>query len=122
MFDAAIQSTQSVPQVERGVVDKIFWKGVALLESVGKAEPYILSLRTEIEQLIEASLLPLSAYAREYDQFIEFHMLKIEDALAKFNLDEMDAKEIKGRVLFFCRGWDILPFNLSLLFYFKLTI
>ena len=100
MFDAAIQSTQSVPQVERGVVDKIFWKGVALLESVGKAEPYIQSLRTEIEQLIEASLLPLSAYAREYDQFIEFHMLKIEDALAKFNLDEMDAKEIKAWVIF----------------------
>ena len=101
MFDAAIQSTQSVPQVERGVVDKIFWKGVALLESVGKAEPYILSLRTEIEQLIEASLLPLSA--SEYDQFIELQILKIEDALAKFNLDEMDAKEIKAWVLFWSR-------------------
>ena len=31
IFDVAIGKTQNVPQIERGVVDKIFWKGNALL-------------------------------------------------------------------------------------------
>ena len=31
IFDVAIAKTQNVPQIERGVVDKIFWKGNALL-------------------------------------------------------------------------------------------
>ena len=70
IFDAAIQSTQAVPQIERSVVDKIFWKDNALLESVGKQEPHIVQTRNKIEKLVNASLRPLLAYAREYDQVI----------------------------------------------------
>jgi dynein heavy chain len=52
IFDAGINGTQSVPQIERGVVNKIFWKGRALLESVGIQEPHIVKMREEIEDSI----------------------------------------------------------------------
>jgi dynein heavy chain len=97
IYDEAIQSAQAI-NIERNVVDKIFWKGNSLLESVGLLEPEICKTRKDIEALVNASLRPLLAYAREYDQFIEFHTLKIEDALQKFNLEEMNAKEIKAAV------------------------
>ena len=77
IYDEAIQSAQAI-NIERNVVDKIFWKGNSLLESVGLLEPEICKTRKDIEALVNASLRPLLAYAREYDQFIEFHTLKIE--------------------------------------------
>ena len=52
-----------------------------MLESVGLLEPEICKTRKDIEALVNASLRPLLAYAREYDQFIEFHTLKIEGSV-----------------------------------------
>ena len=98
IFDAGIARTQSVPQIERGVVNKIFWKGNALLESVGRLEPHINEMRSEIEKCMESALCALTAYAAEYNQFVEFHLLKISEYLESLNLEEMSARDIKNAV------------------------
>ena len=92
IFDAGIARTQNAPQIERGVVDKIFWKGTTLLESVGKNEAHINAMRNEIENLIDAAIRVLLTYAVEFNQFIEFANLKISDYLESLNLEEMSAR------------------------------
>jgi len=48
LFDKAIASTQHVPQLERYVLEELFWRGSALLESVGTHEPHVDELRNKI--------------------------------------------------------------------------
>ena len=48
LFDKAIGSTQHVPQLERYVLEELFWRETALLESVGANEPYVCQLREKI--------------------------------------------------------------------------
>ncbi|CAG5113648.1 Oidioi.mRNA.OKI2018_I69.chr2.g7738.t1.cds [Oikopleura dioica] len=98
IFDQAINGTQAVPHIERGVVDKIFWKGNSLLESVGKNEPHIIKMREVITEKLGESLDMLKAYAKEFNQFLEFFNLKIPEYLQTLNLDEMSAKDIKAAV------------------------
>lgn len=48
LFDNAIGSTQHVPQLERYVLEELFWSGTPLLESVGAHEPHVEELRNTI--------------------------------------------------------------------------
>ena len=50
------------------VVDGKFWRGsAALLESVGAHEPHVNQMREAIRHYIRHSIIPLMAYARQYE-------------------------------------------------------
>ena len=58
--------------------DKIFWPETPLLESVGQHEPQIDRLRCRVETATRQSIIPLLAYARQYDQYLELMNLDIK--------------------------------------------
>jgi dynein heavy chain len=70
--------------VEKYVVDKIFWPETPLLESVGQHEPQIDRLRCRVETATRQSLIPLLAYARQYDQYLELMNLDIKTYISGF--------------------------------------
>ena len=50
------------------VVDGKFWRGsAALLESVGAREPHVNEMRESIRYYIRQAIIPLMAYARQYE-------------------------------------------------------
>ncbi len=59
------------------IMEDIFWSGTPLLESVGEHEPFVEELREEITNAIRHAIIPLKAYAREYEKYLELHNLDI---------------------------------------------
>ena len=52
-------------------MEDIFWSGTPLLESVGEHEPHVEELRETIRNAIRKAVIPLRAYAKEYEKYQE---------------------------------------------------
>lgn len=51
----------------------MFIRGMPLLESVGLHEPAVEELRKTIQFAIRKALIPLQAYARQYEKHLELN-------------------------------------------------
>ena len=58
-------------------MEDIFYSGTPLLESVGEHEPHVEELRDAIRHAIKKALVPMKAYAREYEKHLELNNLDI---------------------------------------------
>ena len=63
LFDNAILATSAVPQLEKFVMEKLFWKGQnPLLESVGEKEPWVCEMREKLRKSIRTAMIPMKLY------------------------------------------------------------
>ena len=81
LFDKGIFATKNVPQLEKMVLQELFWSGTPLLEAVGENEPEVVQLRELIRKAIKKSMIPLRAYAKQYEQYLELYNLDINTYL-----------------------------------------
>ena len=81
LFDKGITCTKNVPQLEKMVIEGLFWSGTPLLESVGENEPEVVKLRETVRHAIQQSLIPLRAYARQYEKYLDLYNLDINQYL-----------------------------------------
>ena len=81
LFDKGITCTKNVPQLEKMVIEGLFWSGTPLLESVGENEPEVVKLRETVRHAIQQSLIPLRAYARQYEKYLDLYNLDINEYL-----------------------------------------
>lgn len=58
-------------------MEDIFFSGEPLLESVGEHEPHIDELRLKMRRCIQQALIPLSAYAKMYERFLELNNMDV---------------------------------------------
>ncbi|XP_022110107.1 dynein heavy chain 1, axonemal-like isoform X1 [Acanthaster planci] len=98
LFDKGIASTQNVPQLEKFVLEDIFWADTPLLESVGEHEPRVEELRDTIRDAIRKALVPMKAYARAYEQFLELMNLDINEYIKEYDSKEHTAAEVKKEI------------------------
>ncbi|XP_077969677.1 dynein axonemal heavy chain 1-like isoform X2 [Styela clava] len=98
LFDNAIGSTQHVPQLERHVLEELFWRGTPLLESVGAHEPHIEELRKTIRNAIQKALIPLRVYASCYEKHLDLFNLVVDDYIADFDAQEHTAAQVKAEI------------------------
>ena len=63
-------------------MEDIFWSGTPLLESVGEHEPHVEELREAIRAAIRKAVVPMKAYAREYEKWLELITLDINEYVA----------------------------------------
>ena len=63
-------------------MEDIFWSGTPLLESVGEHEPHVEELRDTIRDAIRHSLIPMKAYARVYEKYLELINIDINQYVA----------------------------------------
>ena len=59
------------------ILENIFWSGTPLLESVGEHEPPVEDLRSTIKRAVQQALVPLKAYSKEYEKYLELINLDI---------------------------------------------
>uniref|UniRef100_A0A8C5QQJ6 Dynein axonemal heavy chain 1 n=1 Tax=Leptobrachium leishanense TaxID=445787 RepID=A0A8C5QQJ6_9ANUR len=98
LFDKGILSTHSIPQLEKFVLEKLFISGTPLLESVGLHEPPVEELRTSIRTAIQKALIPLQAYAKQYEKYLELNNTDVETFIKAFKAKTPSAAEIKAAV------------------------
>jgi len=52
------------------IVEEMFFSGTPLLEAVGLHEPFVMELRATIKNAISKALIPMRAYAEQYESFL----------------------------------------------------
>ncbi|XP_025097584.1 dynein heavy chain 1, axonemal-like [Pomacea canaliculata] len=70
IFDKAILATQNIQQVEKFVMEDIFFAATPLLETVGKLEGQVVKMRETVRHAIQQAIIPLEAYAAEFSQYL----------------------------------------------------
>jgi dynein heavy chain len=70
-------------------MEDIFFSGTPLLEAVGLHEPFVEELRETVRNAILKSLIPVKAYAQQYDGYLPIMNLDISnyikyDTVSKF--------------------------------------
>ncbi|XP_053577059.1 dynein axonemal heavy chain 1 [Bombina bombina] len=98
LFDKGILATHSVPQLEKFVLEDLFISGTPLLESVGLREPFVENLRNTVSLNISKALIPLQAYAKCYEKFLELNNTDVETFLKTFKDKNPSAAEVKSEV------------------------
>ncbi|KAM4722817.1 dynein axonemal heavy chain 1 [Rhinophrynus dorsalis] len=98
LFDKGILATHSVPQLEKFVLEDLFISGTPLLESVGLHEPLVEELRKNIQTAICKALIPLRAYAKQYEKYLELHNTSVETFLKDFQSKNSSASDVKSAV------------------------
>lgn len=64
------------------ILEDIVWSGTPLLESVGEHEPFVEELRDTICNSIRKALIPMKAYAKEYEKHLELMNTDINKYIA----------------------------------------
>lgn len=60
---------------------ELFVGGEPLLESVSLWEPGVIELREKVQSALKQAAIPLTAYAAEYEKYLELHNLDINNYL-----------------------------------------
>ncbi|RMC00001.1 hypothetical protein DUI87_23409 [Hirundo rustica rustica] len=73
LFNNGILATHSIPQLEQYVLENMDITGSPMLESVGLQEPEVEELREALRSAIQKSQIPLQAYGKKYEKFLEIN-------------------------------------------------
>ncbi|NWX92741.1 DYH1 protein, partial [Nothoprocta pentlandii] len=99
LFNKGILATHTIPQLEKYVLENIVITGTPLLESVDLQEPAVEKLRQTIQFAMEKALIPLQAYARKYEKFLELNNNDIQFFVKDYEEQCPSAQEIRKIVI-----------------------
>ncbi|XP_051667332.1 dynein axonemal heavy chain 1 [Manacus candei] len=94
LFDKGILATHSVPQLEQYVLENMDITGTPLLESVGLHEPEVEELRETLQTAIQKTQIPLQAYGKRYEKFLEINNNDIQYFLKDYEEQFPPAQEV----------------------------
>lgn len=85
------------------VLENMFICGTPLLESVGLYEPPVIELRKTIITCIRKALIPLQAYAKNYEKYLELNNRDI-NSLLKYVAFKGKSRDLHKRFFYSCMG------------------
>nr|XP_021152153.1 dynein heavy chain 1, axonemal [Columba livia] len=94
LFNKGILVTHTVPQLEKHVLESMGITGTPLLNSVDLHEPEVEELRETVWSAIQKALIPLRAYAKRYEKFLELNNNDIEYFLREYEEQSPSAQEV----------------------------
>ncbi|NXX05401.1 DYH1 protein, partial [Larus smithsonianus] len=98
LFEEGILVTHTVPQLEKYVLENILITDTLLLDSVGLHEPEVEELREAMQSAIQKALIPLQAYAKRYEKFLELNNNDIQYFLRDYKEQCPPAQEVMSIV------------------------
>ncbi|KAM6256563.1 LOW QUALITY PROTEIN: dynein axonemal heavy chain 1 [Porphyrio hochstetteri] len=98
LLNEGILVTHTVPQLEKYVLENIPITGTPLLDSVGLHEPEVEELREVLRLAIRKARIPLRAYAKRYEKFLELNNNDIQYFLRDYEEQCPPAQEVKSIV------------------------
>uniref|UniRef100_A0A8C3K8B9 Dynein axonemal heavy chain 1 n=1 Tax=Calidris pygmaea TaxID=425635 RepID=A0A8C3K8B9_9CHAR len=94
LFDKGILVTHTVPQLEKYVLQNMLITDTPLLDSVGLHEPEVEELREAVRSAIRKALIPLQAYGKRYEKFLELNNNDLEFFLREYKEQCPPAQEV----------------------------
>ncbi|NXM42418.1 DYH1 protein, partial [Gymnorhina tibicen] len=73
LFDKGILATHTIPQLEQDVLENMDITDTPMLESVDLQEPEVEELREALRSAIRKTGIPLVAYSKKYEKFLEIN-------------------------------------------------
>ncbi|KAM9533492.1 LOW QUALITY PROTEIN: dynein axonemal heavy chain 1 [Guaruba guarouba] len=98
LFDEGILATHTVPQLEKYVLENVAITGTPLLDSVGLQEPEVGKIRETMRSAIQMAMIPLHAYAKRYEKFLELNNNDIPYLLRDYEEQCPSAHEVRNIV------------------------
>ncbi|KAM4654602.1 LOW QUALITY PROTEIN: dynein axonemal heavy chain 1 [Amazona ochrocephala] len=98
LFDEGILATHTVPQLEKYVLENVAITGTPLLDSVGLHEPEVEKLRETLRSAIQMAVIPLHAYAKRYEKFLELNNNDIPYLLRDYEEQCPSAQKVRNIV------------------------
>lgn len=99
LIQKGLEALQGIPQVERLVMNDLFWSHNPTLGTVQVSENWVQSLMKQCQNSLEHACKPLYEYLEAFDQYLQYLNLDIDafvgqieaNAQENFNLREMEA-------------------------------
>ncbi|KAF4107339.1 dynein axonemal heavy chain 1 isoform X1 [Onychostoma macrolepis] len=107
LFDKGILSTHNIPQLDKFVMKNLLVVG-CVLDTVALWEPDVNNLRESISLALKQAIIPLRAYAREYECHLELHNSDINTFLELHSQENQTVQEVKQEVLEHLREMELL--------------
>lgn len=79
IYDYAVMQSHLLPQLHKSIMVNLKFPSDMCLSSLGLMNADIESLRDRIAYGYTKVVYPLEAYAKEYDRFIEFYTLDVDE-------------------------------------------
>jgi hypothetical protein len=102
LVDSALASLQKLIQVERTVMDRLFWPNDPVMQSVHAAESWVVALKQRIHDALSACLPVAEQFLTTLKPFVEFLNLDVDlflQHLAYKNRETFDLAALKALVV-----------------------
>ncbi|XP_065685160.1 dynein axonemal heavy chain 1 isoform X1 [Hydra vulgaris] len=98
LFNKAVHGVKKIPQLEKMMLERLFWRGTALIEPVGDGEPLVVYLRNKIRTALKQAVVPLLSYAKEYEKYLGLANLELNSFVSAYSKQEYTAADIRRDV------------------------
>lgn len=97
VFDVALASVQTIPQLEKHVMEGLFWSDTPVLQTVAAHEGVPPACRQRFHEALLATLPPMEAYLRLYDGYLETVRTPVDGYLTEYAAQQKSIGEMKVR-------------------------
>ena len=98
VFDKGANSVQDIAQLEKFVMEDLFWSHTPMLQTVSAHEGLTPALRGRIKAALEQALPCMQAYLEQYAAYDAMFALDVDAYLAEFSSEEKTVAQITAEV------------------------
>jgi dynein heavy chain len=118
LFDRAITTPESLPQLEPLVLDQMFWATKPTLQIINSRETIIVKCRKELIASIRDGTAHLILYIAQFERHMKWLNMDIPTFAAEYESQEHTLEEMQADILRFSKEWEALdkdiPSHISL--------
>ncbi|CAO1366669.1 unnamed protein product [Diamesa hyperborea] len=110
IFESTVLALHEIPQIDPFVVTQLTFDRNIKMSSIGLLDNIIQDHINHLQLCYKKPLIPLLAYAKEFEQYVEFKNMNINDYLK--NIKHKTSQEIKEEINFQVKAIEELEVNL----------
>ena len=76
---------QDIPQLEKFIMDGLFWSDMPVLQTINPHEGLCPALREKVVEMLTAALPPMDAYLALYDTYLPIVQMDLPSHMAEYS-------------------------------------
>ena len=97
-FDAGAASVQDIPQIEKAIMEGVFFSEILMLVTISAHEGVAPKCKAAIHAALLATLPPTEAYLALYAPYVEWVTMNVDDFIASYAASEKSMAEMQADV------------------------
>ena len=98
VFDKGAASVQDIPQLEKYVMEQLFWSHTPMLQTISAHEGVAPTCRERVRAVLAAALPPMAEYLALYTRYDEMVTLDVEAHMAAYEVEEKPVPQMTADV------------------------